>query len=102
MIVKAPKNLRKLALIGPPGTGVLEIIKVPQLNSDSSDYVLDIRPVKPGDGLRMDAALDSDDVPTLEHVRDMILNREEPVIHQGDDGGDGPSYQDVKQDILGR
>jgi hypothetical protein len=102
MIVKAPKNLRKLALIGPPGTGILEIIKVPQLNSDSGDYVLDIRPVKPGDGLQMDAALDSDDVPSLEHVKAMILNREEPEVHQDDDGGDVPSAEEIRKQILGR
>jgi len=109
MIVKAPRNLRKLALIGPPGTGVLEIIKVPQLNSDGGDLAIEIRPAKPGDGLQMDAARD-EYTPTYDDIYESVFGR--PMPHSvrvqlnaddsDDDEGDVPSYEHIRKAVLGR
>ncbi|HOO55013.1 MAG TPA: hypothetical protein PLY09_02555 [Methanothrix sp.] len=110
MIVKAPRNLRKLALIGPPGTGVLEIIKVPQLNSDGGDSVIEIRPSQAGDGLQMDAARD-EYTPTYDDIYESVFGR--PMPHsvrvqlntdEGDDSdkSDVPSYEHIRKAVLGR
>lgn len=79
------------------GRSVPHSVRV-RLNGDSDGG--DLRQVKSCP--QTNGALDSDDVPSLEHVKAMILNREEPEVHQDDDGGDVPSAEEIRKQILGR
>ncbi len=101
VVVKSYHDIDRIILVS-RANKYSRVVDIPQMNSAGKDVEIEVRIAKAGEGLQQNTVIDPDGLPTLKHVQDMILNQEDPEVHQGDFGGDGPSREEIRKQIIGR